>query len=130
MLAIHQHNMSSGGNDWIASVSLPAPSGTLAFSPTICAEPGTSGSNSINVAVVTGRDLWVASTPRLPTAFDFGPWTKVGGDAASAPDCVVMRDNPSAEAQIHVVALTSRGSVMDAHGGGTTWTTTDLGFPR
>jgi hypothetical protein len=125
-LAIYQHSMSSGGAMWVASMRLEAP-GTFAFSPAICAEAGTSGSSSVNVAAVTGRDLWVAGTGS--GLGQFSAWAPISNDAASAPDCAVFRETPSNDPTIHVVTLSSRGAVLDFVGNGTSWVMADLGLP-
>jgi hypothetical protein len=130
-LAIYPLLRSSGGNAWNDPVKLWPPSGSFAFTPTICAETGLSGSSSVNVFSVIGSDLWFAGTARVAGLSNFSSWAKVGVDAASAPDCVVLRENPSVvDAVLHVVTLTSRGTVVDLHGNGTNWAATDLGPPR
>jgi hypothetical protein len=130
-LAVYPLLRSSGGNLWDVPVKLGSPSGTFAFSPTICAETGLSGSSSVDVFAVIGSEVWFAGTPRLAGLSQFSPWTKVGVDAASAPDCVVLRENPNVvDAVLHVVTLSSHGTVLDLHGNGTDWLATDLGPPR
>jgi len=127
-LAIYRHNMSSGGAMWIDSTKIESP-GFFAFGPSICAESGLSGSFSINVAAVTGHDLWFSGTDRASGWPQFSTWTKISSDAASSPDCAVLRENPGLDPIIHVVMLTSRGTVTDLVGNGTSWATTDLGSP-
>lgn len=131
VLAIYPLRRSSGGNLWDDPVKLWPPSGTFAFTPTICAETGLSGSFSVSVFAVIASELWFAGTARTAGLSEFSSWTKVGVDAASAPDCVVLRDNANVvDAVLHVVTLSSRGTVVDVHGNGTSWVTTDLGPPR
>jgi hypothetical protein len=129
-LSVYPVNISSGGTNWTAGASLPSPAGTFSFDPTVCAESGASGSFSINVAAVTGHTLWFAGTARIPVWPEFSQWEMINSDAASSPDCVVMRATPNIEAVIHVVALSARGTILDVNGNGTSWVTTDLGLPR
>jgi hypothetical protein len=131
MLAIYPLVGSSAGNNWGDPLKLDAPSGAFSFNPAICAERGTSGSFSINVAAVTGHALWFAGTPRVATGpTQFSSWTAISSDAASSPDCAILRENPNLEAIIHVVTLSSRGTIIDVQGDGTSWATTELGPPR
>ena len=121
----------AGGGSWLDPIKLESPAQTFSFNPTICAEKGFSGSYSINVAAVTGHDLWFAGSPRNPTGpITFSSWTMISSDAASSPDCAILRANPNLEAIIHVVAVSPRGTITDVQGNGTTWATTDLGLPR
>jgi hypothetical protein len=55
----------------------------------------------------------------------FSPWTMVATDVASSPDCAVV----GSDSIVHVVTLSSRGTVLDVNGKGTTWVATDLGLP-
>jgi len=128
-LAVYPLTLSSAGEGWIDPARLPAPTGVFAFSPAVCAESGVSGSFSINVAAVTGNDLWFAGTARIPTWPEFSQWEKITTEAASSPDCVILRETPNIEAVIHVVTLSARGTIVDAHGNGTSWAMTDLGPP-
>jgi hypothetical protein len=129
-LAIYPLISSSSGENWSDPLTLYPPSQAVSFNPTMCAESGSSGSFSINVAVVTGHDLWFAATPRISTGpIKFSDWTTIHSDAASAPDCTILRANPNLEAIIHVATLSSRGTIVDVEGNGANWTTTELGFP-
>ena len=92
-LAIYVHNMSSGGSMWIDATKIESP-GFFAFSPAVCAESGLSGSYSVNVAAVTGHDLWFSGTDRVSGWPQFSTWTKIGTDAASSPDCAVFAREP------------------------------------
>jgi len=130
VLAIYQLSASSAGYNWRAPLTLFSPSQTFAFNPAICAENGLSGSFSINVAAVTGHALWFAGTPRIPSdPIQFLPWMTISTDAASSPDCVVLRSDPSLDAIVHVVALSSRGTIVDVQGNGMNWAMTELGAP-
>jgi hypothetical protein len=123
-LSIYPWMVSSGGARWIDPVKLKAPSGAFAFSPTICTENGGWGSLSVNVAAVSGGKLWYARTDSITSPFS--SWTKVNDEVASSPDC--SAGGP--ESVIHVVALSAKGTVLDIHGKGTNWATTDLGRPQ
>jgi len=127
-LAVYRHNTYSGGAMWIDAAKIDSP-GIFTFSPTICAESGLSGAYSVNVAAVTGHDLWFATTGRAPGWPQFSTWTKIGVDVASSPDCVVLRENPGLDPIIHVAILSSRGTAIDLVGDGMSWVTTDLGLP-
>jgi hypothetical protein len=127
-LAIYPFSRS--GTSWLDPLKLESPAQTFAFNPAICAENGYSGSFSINVAAVTGHDLWFAGTPRNPTVpVQFSSWAAIGSDVASSPDCAVLRANPNLDAIIHIVTLSSRGTIVNVQGDGTTWTVTELGPP-
>ncbi len=52
----------------------------------------------------------------------FPAWTKIGTGAAGAVDCTMFSDE-----SVHVVTINASGHVLDIHGMGTSWTTTDLG---
>ena len=119
------------GTSWLDPLKLDSPAQTFTFNPAICADNGYSGAFSINVAAVTGHDLWSAGTPRNPTTpVQFSSWTAINSDAASSPDCAVLRANPNLEAIIHVVTLSSQGTIIDVQGNGTTWAVTELGAPH
>jgi len=45
------------------------------------------------------------------------------------PTAQSLRENPGLDPIIHIVTLSSRGSVTDLVGNGTSWVTTDLGPP-
>ena len=109
---------------WNAPVKIPAPTGTFSFSPTICTENGGWGVLSVNVATVAAGKLWYARSDSSTSPFS--SWMKIGDDVASAPDCAISGPDSIA----HIVLLSSTGSVLDVHGKGANWVTTDLGFPR
>ena len=50
----------------------------------------------------------------------------IGNDVASSPDCAVI----GADGTVHVVALSSSGTVLDINGKESAWVITDLGPPR
>jgi hypothetical protein len=127
-LAIYRHNTSSGGAAWVDATTIESP-GIFAFSPTVCAESGSSGSFSVNVAAVTGHELWFAGTDRLSGWPGFSQWVPIGKDAVSSPDCVVLRENPNLDPVIHLVMLNTHGTLTDLVGNGMSWVTTDLGPP-
>jgi hypothetical protein len=128
-LAIYPFSRS--GTSWLDPFKLESPAQTFAFNPAICADNGFSGSFSIDVAAVTGHDLWFASTPRIPNGpIQFSSWTMINDDAGSSPDCAILRANPNLDAIIHVVTLSSSGTILDIQGNGTSWATTELGYPR
>jgi hypothetical protein len=123
-LAIYYWVINSGGFYWADPVKLPAPTGAFTFSPTICTENGGFGISSVNIAAVAGGKLWYARTDSITSPFS--PWNQISEDVASSPDCAIG----GRESIAHVVALSSAGTVLDVHGKGTSWVTTDLGSPR
>jgi hypothetical protein len=123
-LAIYPWVVSAGGFSWSEPVRLSAPSETFAFSPTICVEKGGWGVVSLNVATVSAGKLWYARSDSITSPFS--SWTKISDDASSSPDCVVG----GAESVVRVVVLNAARSVVEIHGSGTSWVTTDLGSPR
>ena len=128
-LVINAHSESSGGSVWLdPPLKLAAPDGVFSYSPTICAESGTSGSYSVNVVAVAANQLWFANTPRTG-ALNFSNWTLISNTPESSPDCAVLRPTPDVDAIIHVVLLSGGGTVVELLGNGTNWVTTDLGFP-
>jgi hypothetical protein len=128
-MAIYPLTSSSAGYNWRDPVRLFAPAQPFAFNPTICAETGFSGSSSINVAAVSGHELWFAGTTRTPAWPPEFSWATTSTDAASSPDCAVLRETPDQDAVVHIVTLSARGTIVDVQGNGTSWATTDLGLP-
>jgi hypothetical protein len=123
-LAIYPWVNDSSGYSWRAAVTIPPPTGTFAFSPAICTESGGWGIYSVNVAAVTGAKLWFAQSDSITTPFS--TWRQVADNVASSPDCAIGGPDSIA----HIVILNAAGAVIDVHGKGTNWVTTDLGYPR
>jgi hypothetical protein len=124
-LAIYSNSRSSGGSLWDQPVRIaPPPASSFAFSPTVCTETGAFGVYSLNVAAVADGKLWFSGA-RSPAALSASsPWTQIGVDGASSPDCTVAG---AGQSTVHVVALSSAGAVVDVHGSGLSWLVTDLG---
>jgi hypothetical protein len=123
-LAVYYRVLNSGDDYWATGIKLSAPAGTFAFSPTICTENGGYGVSSVNLAAVADGKLWYAKTISITAGFS--GWIQIGADVASSPDCAVAGGPDSI---VHVVALSSTGSILDVQGKGTSWGTMDLGLP-
>jgi hypothetical protein len=78
----------------------------------------------VNLAAVADGKLWYAKTISITAGFS--GWIQIGADVASSPDCAVAGGPDSI---VHVVALSSTGSILDVQGKGTSWGTMDLGLP-
>ncbi len=124
-LAIYSHSRSSGGPVWHQPVKIAPPAAnSFSFSPTVCTETGAFGVYSLNVAAVAGGKLWFSGA-RSPDALSASSsWTQISTDAASSPDCTVAG---AGQSTVHVVALSSAGTVVDVYGSGLTWVVADLG---
>ena len=110
----------------------PPSSTTFRYSPALCGLSVDSSGATVDqtryVAAVTGNALYLTSSTETDWASGatyFQAWTAIGNVIpASAPDCVVYPDN-----SVHVVLLTSTGTIADVYRTGKTggWTTKDLG---
>jgi hypothetical protein len=123
-LAVYFHVINSGGAHWEEPVNLPPPIGTFTFGPAICTENGAFGVTSIHLVAAAGGQLWHCQSDS-PTAA-FTPWTPIGSDVTSSPDCAVI----GAQSIVHVVTTSAAGAVLDINGKGTDWVASDLGSPR
>jgi hypothetical protein len=124
-LAIYDYVMSSEPAHWAPPVKLAPPIAAFAFSPAICTENGAFGLSSVNVVAVAGGRLWYARADSIMS--QFSPWMMIATQVSASPDCVVAGGS---DGIVHVVTLSSGGTVLDVAGKGTSWVTTDLGPPR
>jgi len=123
-IAIYYWVINSGGFHWADPVKLAPPTGSFAFSPTICTENNGFGISSVNIAAVAGGKLWFARANAIDSPFS--AWMQINDNVASAPDCAIG----GPESIAHVVTLSPSGTVLDVHGKGTSWVVTDLGRAR
>ena len=107
---------------WPPELIAPPVTKTYAFSPTICTESNyTAAIYTRHVAAVAGGKLWYANA--VDWLSGFSAWEQMASiDMASSPDCTVTSDST-----VHVVALSTTGTVVDVHGKSGSWTTADLG---
>jgi len=104
-----------------AAVLSPPSSTAFSYSPTLC---NSTGSNWQHIAAIAGGKLYYTYAPTGSNASSgFSVW-ELAGDAvpASSPDCTVTSDGT-----VHIVVLTSTGTIADVHGNSGSWTTTNLG---
>jgi hypothetical protein len=123
-LSIHYWVNNASGFYWADPITFSPPTGAFSFSPTICTESGGWGVSSVNVAAVAAGKLWYKRSDSISSSFS--SWTQIGNDVASSPDCAIGGPDSIA----HIVVLSSTGTVLDVHGKGASWVTTDLGPPR
>jgi hypothetical protein len=119
-LAHYSLHVSASPSTWGIELVAPPVTKTYSFSPAICTESNFSTSVfARHLAAVAGGKLWYSRAADL----GFSAWEQMGSvDVASSPDCTVTSDST-----VHVIALTTAGSVVDVHGKSGSWTATDLG---
>jgi hypothetical protein len=121
---VHYHYVVSASPSswWPAELVAPPVTKTYSFSPTICTESNFIASIfTRHLAAVAGGRLWYSRA--VDWLSNFSAWEQIGSiDVASSPDCTVTGDST-----VHVVALSTAGTVVDVHGKSGSWTTTDLG---
>jgi len=123
------HDQSFGYSvSWQPSTTWNPPSSTTyQYSPTVCAYTNASTSDyTRHVAVVASGKLYYAKSGtdwNSDGTTTFSAWAAVGSATpASSPDCAVTSDGT-----VHIVVLTSAGTVAYVHGKSGSWLTTDLG---
>ncbi|HTQ07170.1 MAG TPA: hypothetical protein VMI54_25110, partial [Polyangiaceae bacterium] len=117
-------------NYWLPTAQVSPPSGkTFTYSPTICATSDNGNSDyTRHLAAVAGGKLYYAhsdpgwpSDTSMPTSFS--AWETAGtATPGSSPDCFVTSDD-----KVHIVMLTSTGTIAHIYGNTGNFTTQDLG---